>query len=54
LPVSAAALHDKWVGGTESRIDLLFQDAIANRPALLFIDEIEPRKRHGRIGEEAG
>ncbi len=57
LPVSAAALHDKWVGGTESRIDLLFQDAIANRPALLFIDEIDAlgaKRQQLGDGDDAG
>jgi transitional endoplasmic reticulum ATPase len=57
LPVSAAALHDKWVGGTESRIDLLFHDAVASRPALLFIDEIDAlgakRQQLGE-GDDAG
>ena len=39
--VSAAGLHHRYVGETESHIDTLFQQAIANSPAVLFIDEID-------------
>jgi transitional endoplasmic reticulum ATPase len=41
LFVSAASLHHKWVGETEQRIKSLFDEAAANRPALLFVDEID-------------
>lgn len=39
--VPAATLHAKWVGETERRIETLFHEAIASRPALLFFDEID-------------
>src|SRR2546427_8565560 len=39
--VSAASLHHKYVGETESHIETLFQQAIANSPDVLFIDEID-------------
>jgi transitional endoplasmic reticulum ATPase len=39
LVVSAAGLHHKWVGETEQRIKSLFDEANANKPALLFIDD---------------
>jgi transitional endoplasmic reticulum ATPase len=41
LSVPAATLHARWVGETERRIELLFEEAIASRPALLFFDEID-------------
>jgi transitional endoplasmic reticulum ATPase len=41
LFVPAATLHAKWVGETERRVELLFQEAVASRPALLFFDEID-------------
>jgi transitional endoplasmic reticulum ATPase len=52
LPVTAATLHAKWVGETERQIGLLFQQAIANRPALLFVDEIDALgARRQQLGE---
>ena len=39
--VSAAGLHHKYVGETESHIETLFQQAIDGSPAVLFIDEID-------------
>jgi transitional endoplasmic reticulum ATPase len=39
--VSAAGLHHKYVGETERHIEMLFQQAIGSRPAVLFIDEID-------------
>ena len=41
LVVSGAGLHHKWVGETENRITSLFEEAITNRPVLLFIDEVD-------------
>jgi transitional endoplasmic reticulum ATPase len=57
LIISGASLHHKWVGETEHRISALFEEAIANLPALLFIDELEAlgakRQQIGE-GEDAG
>ena len=57
LVVSGASLHHKWVGETENRITTLFEEAIANRPALLFIDELDAlgakRQQLGE-GDDAG
>jgi transitional endoplasmic reticulum ATPase len=39
--VSAAGLHHKYVGETESHIEILFQQAITSSPIVLFIDEID-------------
>src|SRR5713226_3449197 len=39
--VSAAGLHHKYVGETERHIEMLFQQAVASSPAVLFIDEID-------------
>ena len=41
LVVSGAGLHHKWVGETENRINALFEEAVTNRPVLLFIDEVD-------------
>ena len=41
LVVSGAGLHHKWVGETESHIASLFEEAITQRPVLLFIDEVD-------------
>jgi AAA+ superfamily predicted ATPase len=57
LCVPAATLHAKWVGETERRIELLFQEAIASRPALLFFDEIDAlgaRRQQIGDGEDPG
>ncbi len=52
LSVPAATLHTKWVGETERRIETLFQEAIAARPALLFFDEIDALgAKRQQIGE---
>ena len=52
LLIPAATLHAKWVGETERRIELLFQEAITSRPALLFFDEIDALgARRQQIGE---
>ena len=52
LVVSAAGLHHKWVGETEQRIKSLFDEVIANKPALLFIDELDSiGSNRQRIGE---
>lgn len=39
--VSAASLVDKYIGQTEENLEAVFRRARSNRPALLFIDEID-------------
>ncbi len=57
LVVSGSSLHHKWVGETEQRIKSLFDEAIAHKPTLLFIDELDSigsnRQRIGE-GDDAG
>ncbi len=40
-PVSAADVSSKWAGESEQRIAQLFERARANRPSIVFIDEID-------------
>jgi transitional endoplasmic reticulum ATPase len=40
-PVSVADVLSKWVGDSERRVAELFERARANRPAIVFIDEID-------------
>src|SRR5262249_51163347 len=52
LSVSASALVQKYVGDTLSGIDGIFDDAEANRPSLIFIDEIDALgARRQQIGD---
>lgn len=41
LHLSGSDLHHKYVGESEQHIEMIFQEAAANAPALLFIDEID-------------
>ena len=40
-PVSGADVMSKWVGESEGNIRRLFERARANRPSIVFIDEID-------------
>jgi transitional endoplasmic reticulum ATPase len=40
-PISGADVMSKWVGETEGNIRRLFERARANRPSIVFIDEID-------------
>lgn len=40
-PVSAADVISKWVGESEGNIRRLFERARANRPSIIFIDELD-------------
>jgi len=40
-PVSGAGVMSKWVGESEGNIRRLFERARANRPSIVFIDEID-------------
>ena len=52
LYVSASALVQKYIGDTLSGIDGIFDDAEANRPSLIFIDEIDALgARRQQIGD---
>jgi transitional endoplasmic reticulum ATPase len=50
-PVSGADVMSKWVGESEGNIRRLFERARANRPSIVFIDEIDAIA--GRRGEVA-
>lgn len=43
---SAADLLSKWAGESEERVAKLFSKARANRPSIIFIDEIDGLLRH--------
>jgi SpoVK/Ycf46/Vps4 family AAA+-type ATPase len=49
-PVSGADVTSKWVGESEGNIRRLFERARANRPSIVFIDEIDAIA--GRRGEQ--
>jgi len=52
LYVSASGLVQKYIGDTLSGIDGIFDDAEANRPSLIFIDEIDALgARRQQIGD---
>jgi transitional endoplasmic reticulum ATPase len=52
LYVSASALVQKYIGDTLSGIDGIFDDAEANRPSMIFIDEIDALgARRQQIGD---
>lgn len=52
-PVSAADVTSKWAGESEQRIRDLFDRARANRPSIVFIDEIDALgSRRGAAGRE--
>lgn len=40
-PVSAAEVTSKWAGESEQRIAELFERARANRPSIVFLDEVD-------------
>lgn len=50
--LSAADLLSKWVGESEERVKKLFSKARANRPSIIFIDEIDAllRRRSSSSG----
>lgn len=54
-PVSAADVRSKWHGESERSIQRLFERARANRPSIVFIDEIDAlgsaRRGEGEPGE---
>jgi transitional endoplasmic reticulum ATPase len=51
-PISGADVISKWVGDSERNIRQLFDRARANRPSIVFIDEIDAVA--GRRGESLG
>jgi transitional endoplasmic reticulum ATPase len=51
-PISGADVISKWVGDSERNIRQLFDRARANRPSIVFIDEIDAIA--GRRGESLG
>ena len=52
LYVSASSLVHKYIGDTLSEIDRIFDDAEANRPSMIFIDEIDALgARRQQIGD---
>jgi transitional endoplasmic reticulum ATPase len=54
-PVSAADVRSKWHGESERSVQRLFERARANRPSIVFIDEIDAlgsaRRGEGDVGE---
>jgi transitional endoplasmic reticulum ATPase len=50
-PVAGADVMSKWVGESEGNIRRLFERARANRPSIIFIDEVDALA--GRRGEVA-
>ena len=50
---SAAELMSKWAGESEQRVAKLFAKARANRPSIIFIDEIDALLRR-RSGDSSG
>lgn len=53
-PVSAADVRSKWHGESERSIQRLFERARANRPSIVFIDEIDALGSARRGAGEAG
>ena len=51
-PISGADVISKWVGESERNIRQLFERARANRPSIVFVDEIDAIA--GRRGESLG
>ena len=54
MQVTPATLKSKWINATQENIAAMFQEAEANAPTIIFIDELDDLLKDRSLAEDKG